>query len=85
MAKARRSTKKKAPTGKIAPREGRAHLTAEEKARQTALKATTRKSAVGRYDNLIAGTPNARIHGHASGSQRAAQGRRDVRQADTEE
>lgn len=72
---------KPATTRKIAPREGRAHLTAEEQAKQSALKTTTSKSAIGRYDNKIAGTANAHIRGHASGSQRAAQARRDVKRA----
>ncbi len=57
--------------GRNAPRQG---------AKKRAMLSRSERSAASRRKNILAGTAGARIKGHASGAQRAAQGKRDAKQ-----
>lgn len=49
--------------------------------RQKALKSTTRRADASRRANILAGTANARIRGHAKGEHARAQAKRDAKNA----
>ena len=49
--------------------------------RATKRQGKSERTASARHENLLAGMANKRIKGHASAAQRAAQAKRDVKQA----
>ncbi len=59
----------------------RVDTSAVEAGRETALKATTRRSQASRHANILAGTANARIGGHAKGEHARVQAKRDAKNA----
>ena len=64
-------TRKRGKQGRKAPRQGAKHRAMLSKAE---------RSARSRRKNILSGTAAARIKGHASGAQRAAQAKRDAKQ-----
>lgn len=52
----------------------------KQAARQKSMIERSKRSTIPRLQNILAGTADARIRGHASGANRAAQGRRDAQQ-----
>jgi flagellar biosynthesis GTPase FlhF len=55
--------------------------TEADTAKATKRQGKSDRSAAARHENLLAGMANKRIKGHASAAQRAAQAKRDVKQA----
>ncbi|HMQ16342.1 MAG TPA: hypothetical protein PKC49_10235 [Phycisphaerae bacterium] len=64
-------TGKHGKRGRKAPRQG---------AKKRALLSKSERSDASRRKNILSGTAGARIKGHASGAQRAAQAKRDAKQ-----